>query len=139
MRNPIYVTEFCHLIKRGVNAHDNRTHQQCWSLKNNCSLYSTFFYRLLTLLLFYKIGSAEIQTESLSQTLLFSYKHHEGAAPPPGRLKTPASHSKTSMNGQVKDVKAVVQPGQIPSPEARSSRNPDSAVATSHVRPSHVS
>lgn len=49
------------------------------------------------------------------------------------------SHSKTSMHGQVKEIKVMLlcRQVQIPPPEAQSSQNPDSAVATSHVRPSH--
>ena len=109
------------------------------------------FYLFLTLLLFYKIGSLEIQTKSPSQTSLFSSKHHEAAVSPPGRLELLPPIAKPSrvltMHGQVKEIEkgngSVLQSGQMPSYKAQNSRQAcqkaDSVVVMSHVRSSHVS
>lgn len=81
-----------------------------------------YFYLFLTLLLFYKIRSLEIQTKSLFQTSFFSNKHCEAAVSPPGRLKLLPPVAEPSrvltMHGQVKEIEkgngSVLQPGQMP-------------------------
>lgn len=111
----------------------NRIHWQCWSLKNNCSLYSTVFYLFLTLV-FYKIGSVEIQAESLSQTSLFPYKLHEGDVSPPGRLKTPAKLPQQNLHawsGQGDKGDAAVQTGTDST--SRGSELPKPRLCSGHI------